>query len=316
MSLRRVLVVLAVLVAAPTAAAGCGFGAGASTGDVTLTVTRDFGNTPLHQGVDEEKASEGDTVMRLLQREYDVRTRFGGGFVQEIDGVAGGHRDGRPVDWFIYVNGIQTDKGATGIDVHPGDRMWWDHHDWSVTPDIPAVVGSFPEPFLHGSGGRRLPVRVECSAPQSPSCDTVADKLTKLGIVAGRSNLSRTPANETLRVLVGPWKRLRGRDVESDSIDAGPRASGVFARFEGSGDRLVVLDERGRPARTLGTGTGLVAATKAEDRAPVWFVTGTDDAGVMSAARAFDESALSDRFALAIANELPVRVPLVHGAAP
>lgn len=296
---------------------GCGVGPGdGPSSDVHLTVTRDFGAKEL-VGLDQAKTAGSDTVMRVLQRNVkDVKTRFGGGFVQEIDGVAGGRRGGRPVDWFIYVNGIQTEKGATGIDVHGGDRMWWDHHDWGATPDIPAIVGSFPEPFEHGIDGRRLPVRVECSDPQSAQCDTVADKLTKLGIVAGRSNLSRTPAAETLRVLVGSWNKLRGRDVEADSIDDGPRSSGVFARFADSGDELVVLDERGRAARTLGAGTGLVAATKSEDRAPVWYVTGTDDKGVTSAAGAFDESALSDRFALAIADDLPVRVPLTEQPAP
>jgi hypothetical protein len=41
----------------------------------------------------------------------------------------------------------------------------------------------------------------------------------------------------------------------------------------------------------------------------VWFVTGTDDAGVASAARALDEGTLSNRFSLAIAHDLPVAVP-------
>ena len=70
-----------------------------------------------------------------------------------------------------------------------------------------------------------------------------------------------------------------------------------------------MLDARGRAARTLGAGSGLIAATRAEERQPVWFVTGTDDAGVASAARALDEGALSDRFALAISDDLPVAVP-------
>ena len=72
--------------------AGCGFGAGDETGDVTLTVTRDYGTAVLHEGADEpqkEAVKEGDTVMRVLQRGYDVKTRYGGGFVQEIDGLAG-----------------------------------------------------------------------------------------------------------------------------------------------------------------------------------------------------------------------------------
>jgi len=46
------------------------------------------------------------------------------------------------------------------------------------------------------------------------------------------------------------------------------------------------------------------------ERRPVWFVTGTDAAGVQAAARAFDESVLADRFALAISRDLPVAVPL------
>jgi hypothetical protein len=71
-----------------------------------------------------------------------------------------------------------------------------------------------------------------------------------------------------------------------------------------------VLDVSGRPVRTLGAATGLVAAIALPERRPVWFVTGTDAAGVRAAARAFDESVLADRFALAISDDLPVAVPL------
>ncbi len=91
--------------------------------------------------------------MRLLQRNAPkVTTRYGGSFVQSIDGISGGGSGGTS-DWFFYVNGIEADKGATSIKVHQGDRIWWDYRDWGVTDDIPAVVGSFPEPFLHGVDG-------------------------------------------------------------------------------------------------------------------------------------------------------------------
>lgn len=307
---------LGLLCLAAAALGGCGLGPGDAPGtDVGLTATRDFGARTLIE-LDKAKVSGSDTVMRMLDRNAKTAKRFGGGFVQEINGVAGGRSDGRPVDWFFYVNGIESDEGATAVEVNGGDRVWWDRHDWGVTPHIPAVVGSFPEPFLHGRDGRRLPVRVECADPSSKPCDAVSEQLIKRGVPAGRSSLSHSPADNTLRVLVGPWKRLRGRDIEADNIDEGPRASGVFARFDDAATKLVVLDERGRPARTLSAGTGLVAATRAEQRQPVWYVTGTDDAGVAAAARAFDESALADRFALAIANDLPVRVPLVAGPKP
>ena len=83
--------------------------------------------------------------------------------MQSINGLSGGEEGGQPVDWFYYVNGVQATKGAAATDVHPGDQIWWDRHDWSQAEDIPAVVGSFPEPFLNGFGGKRYPVRVECA---------------------------------------------------------------------------------------------------------------------------------------------------------
>ena len=291
------------------ALAGCGLGAG-STPDapVSLTVTRDFGTKAIVELPDANVSGE-DTVMRVLRRNAKVSTRYGGKFVQAIDGVSGGRRGGRAVGWLVYVNGILADQGASAIDVYGGDRIWLDHHDGGETPDSKAVVGSYPEPFVHGTGGKRLPVRVECVDPNAAACSAVADKLLALGVPIGRSNISRSPADETLRVLVGPWSKLRGRDAESDAIDAGPKASGVFARFDRSGKRLFVLDARGETRHALGPGSGLVAATRANERRPVWYVTGTDDEGVASAARALDEGALSNRFALAISDDLPVAVP-------
>ncbi len=301
------------MLCAALAVGGCGLGAGSTPNEpVSLTVSRDFGATSLVQ-TPGAKVSGADTVMRVLRRNAKVTTRYGGEFVQSIDGLAGGRRDGRPTDWFIYVNGILADKGAGAIDVHGGDRVWWDHHDWGVTPDIRAVVGSYPEPFVHGVDGKRLPVRVECVDPVANVCAVVSDKLIALGIPIGRSNISRSAADESLRILVGPWKKVRGRDAESDAIDRGPKASGVFARFDAVGDTLTVLDAQGRAARTLRAGTGLIAATRSKDRQPVWFVTGTDDAGVGAAARALDEGVLSDRFALAISDDLPVAVPARPG---
>ena len=117
-----------------------------------------------------------------------------------------------------------------------------------MTPDARAVVGSYPEPFVHGTGGKRLPVRVECADPGGEACDAVADKLLALKIPIGRSNISRSAADESLRILVGPWSKLRGRDAESDAIDRGPKASGVFARFDASGSRARRA-RRARPSR-------------------------------------------------------------------
>src|SRR4051794_41381420 len=93
-SLARRLLILAALA---TTVAGCGLGAGASSSGVSLTVTDGFGKKVLVLE-DDTKTHGEDTVMRLLERNAKVTTRFGGGFVQSVDGVAGEARAG-PLRW-------------------------------------------------------------------------------------------------------------------------------------------------------------------------------------------------------------------------
>src|SRR4051794_11182704 len=178
---------------------GCGIQAATPPGGVSLTVTRDFGAGPV---LDQPSPRRGgdDTVLRLLRRNASVRTR-GGGSVASIDGLAG--------VWSAYVNGVAASRRAGDVHVHEGDRIWLDRHAAPADARVRAVVGAFPEPFLHGSGGKRLPVRVECGSGARPACRAVADALGKAGVVAGQSALGPGVGPEVLRVLVGPWGALR-----------------------------------------------------------------------------------------------------------
>jgi hypothetical protein len=306
----RLLAPVAMLLAA-LVAAGCGTGAGSPAPDqVRLTVTDRFGERRLIERVAPEVHGD-DTVMRLLQRNAEVETRHGGGFVQAIEGLAGGEEDGRPVDWFYFVNGLLAGEGAAAVAVRAGDRIWWDRHDWGHTGRVPAVVGSFPEPFVSGIGGDRLPTRVECDEAVRGACSSVQRRLADLGLPVGLSRPGTEGGMEQLRVLVGRWPAIRG-DRALEQIEEGPRASGVFARVARDGATISALDATGRQVRRLGSGSGLIAATRWREDPPTWVVTGTDAAGVEAAARAFDESVLNEKFALAIDDEgLPVGLPVV-----
>jgi hypothetical protein len=278
--------------------AGCGLGAGSAPSGVNLTVSNDFGATVLRQ-LSAPHVQGSETAMSLLMRNDAVKTRFGGGFVQSIAGHSGGQRQGQPVDWFYYVNGIEASKGAADTVVHAGDRIWWDLHDWSQTEDVPAVVGSFPEPFLHGVAGKRLPVRVECTEVQGPACHTVITRLRALGVPAAIATVVPGDAPDTLRVLVGPWLALAG-DPAVQNIARGPGASGVYVRIAANGSALSVLDANGQTARTLVAHAGLIAATRYSEGGPVWVITGTDATGVSAAANAFNQNTLRNRFAVAL----------------
>jgi hypothetical protein len=163
-----------------------------------------------------------------------------------------------------------------------------------------AVVGAFPEPLLHGRGGKRYPVVLECASDAGAACADVAQRLADVGVPAARQLLGTGVGQDTLRVFVGPWRELHG-DVVLDQLDRGPRVSGVSARFAAGGARLELLDARGATARTLGAGAGLVAATAFAEQAPTWIVTGTDLLGVRAAAGALTAPRLAGRRALALA---------------
>jgi len=302
---------LALALAAALGAAGCGAGAGSGGGDGAsgpqLLITRNFGATPVEQ-LERPQGGAGDTVMRLLQRNADVETRYGGGFVQAIDGIAGGRRAGRPVDWFFYRNGVLAEEGATSVTVGEADRIWWDHHDWGVVMHVPAVVGSFPEPMRSGYEEDRLPTRLECIEPEARACDVASERLAQVGVLAARGRVRGSLAAETIRILVGPYAKLRADEAVAQ-LERGVKASGVYARFTADGRELAVLDPRGRTVRTLGRGTGLVAATRFEGGKPTWIVTGTDAAGVEAAAGALEEGALGGKFAVAIADGVAVALP-------
>jgi len=299
----------ALLIVLALAAGGCGLGAGESQeGAATLTVTRDFGTREVGTG-SADPIPGGETVMRMLQRDFDVETRYGGGFVQQINGIAGGREDGRPVDWFYYVNGILAEDGAAAHKLAAGDDVWWDHHDWGASADVRAVVGAYPEPFLSGIGGKRLPVRLDCADAAADACDEVAERLAEAGVKAGRSAAAGFGGEGVLRIKVGVWADVR-RDPAVRRLEEGPRASGVYARPSAAGDELALLDAEGQPVRTLAAGAGLVAATKLSGEAPTWIVTGTDAVGLAAAAAQLEEDALQDNFAIAVEDGRPVALPV------
>ena len=297
---------LLTLAALVTTVAGCGLGAGSSSSGVGLTVTDGFGKKVLV--LKDGASTKGqDTIMRFLARNAKITTRYGGGFVQSIDGLSG-KTGASQVDWFYFVNGAEGSKGAGAVRVHAGDSIWWDRHDWSAAMDVPAVVGSFPEPFLHGFDGKRLPTRIECSPANAPGCGDVSDELGKAGVVAARGGLAASFTKQTLRVLVGLWPAIR-EDLAAKQLERGPQASGVFVRMAPDGRSLALLDEKGHVARTLGPGTGLIAATSFQHGRPVWIVTGTDVRGLKDAAASLQAGVLRNRFALVTDQGKPLSAP-------
>ena len=214
-------------------------------------------------------------------------------------------------DWFFFVNGVESGVGAGEYELSPGDRVQWDYRRWDVAMRVPAIVGAFPEPFLHGLEGRRRPVRVECEDADAPVCEAAKERLEGVGVSPSGASLGAPGTENVTRLVVARWPRariVRG----AAGLEEGPEATGVFARFVPEERTLELLDEDGEPARRThpGDGVGLVLAMRPRADELVWLVTALDERGLEAGVRALREGRLRDAFAVAVTGPTVEKLPL------
>ncbi|HSC92202.1 MAG TPA: DUF4430 domain-containing protein [Gaiellaceae bacterium] len=211
--MRRALPLLLVL-----ALVACGGGGAGDGGSATLWVTRDRGATVLY----DEQVPAGETVLQALDRVADVETRYGGRFVQAVDGIEGSLDQGR--DWFFFVNGIAGDRSAAEYRLRAGEIAWWDYRAWADEPELQVVVGAFPEPFLHGFDGR---VREAVVVFGNGGEAALARRLAR--VIGGRAVRERAPEGANVLRLRGTGETLRatvgGGSTGPVRFDAGAAAA-------------------------------------------------------------------------------------------
>jgi hypothetical protein len=176
------------------ALAGCG----GNGGSATLWVTRDRGQHVLLVA----RVPAGLTAMQALERKANVKTSYGGRFVDAIDGVA----SARQRDWFYFVDGVPPSRSAVEVRLHGGDNLWWDYRSWRNPNEVEAVVGAFPQPFLRG---RAVVV----------GTGTLAGKLARL--VHGRVAATAPSGAYELRISAGEGFRA----VDARHFVIGPGAA-------------------------------------------------------------------------------------------
>jgi hypothetical protein len=199
------------LVLAVVALSGCG---GEDGGKATLWITRDKGAHVILQ----RSVPAGLTAMQALDRMAEIKTRYAGRYVQSIEGIEGSIA--ARSDWFYFINGYEADRSAAEYRLRDGDVEWWDFRSWRTRMREPIVVGAFPEPFLHGYGGSRLPARVVFTLETQR---LVAERLAKR--IGGRATKGRDAGSkEKVNLLVlrspgtKPSLRARGGDAPGDPV--------------------------------------------------------------------------------------------------
>jgi hypothetical protein len=212
-----------VLVLTVAALAGCG---GETGGTATLWITRDKGAHVIL----ERKVPAGLTAMQALDRSAQIKTRYSGRYVQSINGIEGSIA--ARSDWFYFINGYEADRSAAEYRLHAGDVEWWDFRSWRTRMREPVVVGAFPEPFLHGYAGSRLPARVVfLLEAQRPAAERLA------ALIGGRATFRLDAAQKkNLNLLV-----LRPGGQKTSLHADGGNAPGDSVVFTFSGNPELLL---------------------------------------------------------------------------
>src|SRR5579875_1300164 len=272
----RALAAVLLALAGSLACAGCGLALRA--GGVRLRVTRDFGSRRLGS-LSLSMPAGGETDLALVKRLFSKVGTKPVALGNTSSGIASvaGHTATGAERWTLFVNGVHASKPAAVTKVHKGDQVWLDLHDQSAAGAIPAVVGSFPEPFTSGINGQRYPTTIEWSPGFKSEGEAVTRELRRYGVVASPGGPGYGSGPDTLSINIGRWQQLDG-EVAAELIKYGPGASGVYARFTDGGRQIALENAAGQVVRTLGPDSGLIAATaNSDDPAPTWLVTGTDE---------------------------------------
>ncbi len=283
---------------------------------VRVVATRNFGQELMFDETLE--VPEGTSAMSALMKVSEVETAYGGGFVNAINSVRSGFigSQSMKMDWFIYINGIQSNTGALDYKLRNGDIQHWDFHDWSFHHFIPAIVGDFPEPFRHGYGGKTNSTIIAYADSLKEDAENLERRLVRLGVsnvsIKRLGELSENEKESCNLLLLG-------------SMDSEPLSElnqvwnrlGFFAHFE-SGN-LVVLNTKGEVVTKYDAGVGLIQATQnpwnpkgiGACESVVWLVSGTDEVGVKDAIHALVNRYTEFQYACAavVANGEMIKVP-------
>lgn len=255
---------------------------------VRVVVTGDFGKEIF---VEETVViGENTTTLDALQQVAEVETKYGGGFVNAINGISseyeGVNRSKR--DWLFYINGMSTNIGAAQYILQDGDIEHWDFREWSFRQFVPAIIGDFPEPFLHGYRGIVYPTVITYQDGWEGEAGQIANRLSQLGVeniyTESINELSADEKESSNLILLGssdfqlveelnqPWDKL-----------------GFYCHFENSS--LKVFSSTGDLAAEYEAGVGVIQATQNPWNPKgvggcenvVWMLSGLDETGVRAA---------------------------------
>lgn len=264
---------------------------------VTLRITKSFSQQPILHLSDKTRPLN---VIELLKAHTDLKTGFGGGFVNSINGIQSVSKNGETKDWFYYVNGILAPVGAKQYQLHHEDMIWWDFHHWKEGISISALVGAYPHPFLGGYRGKKKKTVVAHAEGFQALGQMWAEDLEKHHVdnVQTAELSAMKDFTKSYLLLIGAYKDLV-KNKQTLKFFENADKLGFFVRFN-SEEKLELRYFDGKPAKKIDGGATLIAGKVGQNGA-VWIVTGNQSQSIKEISKLFLAASDKTQFGCGIA---------------
>lgn len=254
----------------------------------------------------------------LIESGAEIKTSYGGSFVSGINGLD--TDNGSPIsdrhDWFYYVNGIFSDCGALDYFPEAGEIVWWDYHPWRSSQGTTAVIGCFPEPFLHGFRGNVGTTTILVGLEEPVGIEGLKQKLQSYGIddvSVEKLNADLLEDSSGPIIVVGEWRELEKYKWIKGLNDAYQK-NGTFLHFTGKG--LELLNYQGGIAQEITGSAGVIMAIGEGngDDSPVWLIAGTEKSGTEAALNVLinQPEKIKAAYSIVVFSDKIIKLPLMR----
>ena len=204
---------------------------------------------------DDPRRRDGDAPAAA---QVHVKTRYGGGFVQEIDGLGGGRATGGRSTGSSTSTGSRRRRRGGAQARRAGDHVWWDHHDWGAASASRRSSARSRSRSRSAARGKKIPIRIDCADDAVRECHEVGKRLEDAGaMVGGTGTVGSRTGPEVMRLLVGRWAEVRARPERARGSSRGPKVSRrVRAAVRGRRRDRAARLATARRCATLGAGLG------------------------------------------------------------
>jgi len=177
--------------------------------------------------------------------------------------------------------------GASQYTLQPYDVERWDYHSWNSNRISTAIIGDYPEPFIHGFQGHIRNTTIVYSKSFQNNAYKLQQSLKQYNIsVSVRSfkNLSDDEKMDNNLILIDTYNNSLIKELNTNA-----RNLGLFIEFRG--DKLVAFDKAGKEDHIFNQG-GVILATKNpwdpkgnwNSENTVWVISGVTKENVIQAA--------------------------------